>query len=92
MKPPQSGPSAFSSSEFALTVRISSAPSSPSRPRSIVRSSTGVARWASTDHIVTTSNPPAAISGTSAGEPKYACAPLGRSRAFSTESSDRSTP
>ena len=92
MKPPHLSPSAFSISEFALTVRIISAPSSPSSPRSIVRSSTGVARWASTDHSVTTSKPPAAISGTSPGAPKYACAPLGRSRAFSTASRERSTP
>ena len=69
VNPPQVARSCLSLSEPALTVSRSKTPSGASRLRSIVRSSTGRARCARTDHIVMTSNPPAASSGTSIGVP-----------------------
>ena len=92
VKPFQRSRCVFSWSEFAFTVRMSSTPSGASSPRISARSSTGVARCASTDHIVTTSKPPAATSGTPCGVPSHVLAPPGRLRARSTESSERSTP
>ena len=67
VNPFQSSPFAFSRREFALTVMIRMTPPGASRPRSIRRSSSGIGRWAITDQSVTTSKPPAAISGTSRG-------------------------
>ena len=92
VNPFQSAPFAFSRSEFALTVMIRMTPPGASRPRSIRRSSSGIGRCAITDQSVTTSKPPAAISGTSAGAPKYARAPPGRVRGPLDRASDRSTP
>ena len=92
VKPPQASSSRLSLSEPALTVSSSRTPSGASSERSIRTSSSGRGRCARTDHIVITSNPPAAISGISAGDPWCTFAPLGLRRAASTASSARSTP